>query len=223
VGRDRDIVARRGMARLGRRGLARRGKARLGGAGLGRRGVARRGVVDEHREVDMNNIRFSCGDIVCLRHKTKSALGDSSYSFLDRYPMVIYKIFSDSDADNRMGEIGNSNVYFCKPCVEKDGSPKSIKLFQYEIVLWEEAKEEILAELRIYVKKLEECGDRKDKTFLKDKIFLPEWFKEQYKGITVEGMEAHAKQYYNTIMLYVNIIKEAGINPCYEGVDEGLK
>jgi hypothetical protein len=104
----------------------------------------------------MNNIKFKVDDIVCLKLKTKTFQGevDNTYYFTDIEPFKIISVLPDSNYANRVGEIGDSNMY---ECIRPDGNYR-VKFHQYAICLWKDQKEQLFSMYADRLNKWKELG-----------------------------------------------------------------
>ena len=91
-----------------------------------------------------NYIKFKQWDLVCQKQDYKSPLGAVHKDVRDMRPWTIIKVIPDAYYNARVGEIGCANEYVLD-CYDDDG--RRCRLYQYELVLWSEVKNEVIQAL----------------------------------------------------------------------------
>ena len=100
----------------------------------------------------MNNIKFKVGDIVCYKHEYDTPFGATSIPFTNIVPLRVEEVIPDDRAAQRVGELGNSNRYYCI----HSGHLDTIMAYQYQLVLWSEMKDWLL---NLYKQRIEEWNN----------------------------------------------------------------
>lgn len=91
-----------------------------------------------------NFVEFAKGDIVCYRKHRVSFFGTMSVDLKDIIPMKVLEVIPDDRASERVGELGNSNIYRVQSLLDEK---RISKCYQYQLVFWYDVKDSIIQEL----------------------------------------------------------------------------
>jgi len=106
----------------------------------------------------VNNLLYKIGDIVCLKERVSSPLGEYHCSSFEAIPMTVVNVMPDVMASNRIGVLGDNHSYECVPITRfpnKIQQGVRFKRYQYELTLWNNRKEAILKDIKEYTSHLE--------------------------------------------------------------------
>ncbi len=99
-------------------------------------------------EVKSNNyIAFAKDDIVCFKQKGETPFGNIYTEFKDVVPMKVLEVIIDERASERVGKLGNSNVYRVQSLFDN----RIQKCYQYQLDLWQSVKDEIIHKLEQHI------------------------------------------------------------------------
>lgn len=99
----------------------------------------------------LNYIQFALYDIVCIRPEYNTPMGEKSTALVAIEPLEVVDIYEDSDAEIHEGPLGSTNGYRVRNIIKG----WEIFMYQYELMLWKDIKEEVILAHKDVIMKLE--------------------------------------------------------------------